>query len=129
MTRRMLCGAALVAALGTACWSIDRQGAGVYVSEPMVDIGSFAQVEAQSGQAWAFEPRTHSLFWRHQYVPVWVPACTSVFVNGEEATLNAVQPGSTVRLIYQLRRDGTGVAERIDVIAPETEWPSLDITL
>lgn len=113
--KRMLMATVLAATLGMACGVNPRQAAGVYVSEPRVETGVFKRVE-QEGKAWVFHPMAP---WE-KTVRVWVTPDTSVVENGVEADLRAVKPGSKVRLVYELRRDGTGVAERIDVIGPVT---------
>ena len=113
--KRMLMATVLAATLGMACGVNRRQAAGVYVSEPRVETGVFTRV-GQEGKAWVFDPMAP---WE-KTVRVWVTPETSVVENGVEADLRAVKPGSKVRLVYELRRDGTGVAERIDVISQVT---------
>lgn len=110
--KRMLMATVLAASLGMACGVNRRQAAGVFVSEPRVETGVFTRVE-QEGKAWVFDPMAP---WE-KTLRVWVTSETSVVENGVEADLRAVKPGSKVRLVYELRRDGTGVAERIDVIS------------
>lgn len=113
--KRMLMATVLAATLGLACGVNRRQAAGVFVSEPMVETGVFTRVE-QEGKAWVFYPMAP---WE-KTVRVWVTSDTSVVENGVQADLCAIKPGSKVRLVYALRRDGTGVAERIDVISQVT---------
>jgi hypothetical protein len=115
MRKRMLLAAALAVALGGACVTVDRQAAGIYVAEPMVETGVFTRVGRQ-GEAWMFVPATPSV----ERVPVWVTPDTSVLVGGARVSLDAVEPGQTVRLVYELQRNGTGVAERIDIIGKVT---------
>ena len=45
-----------------------------------------------------------------------------------QSDLRAVKAGRKVRLVYELRRDGTGVAERIDIMSKVTgeEPPDTD---
>jgi hypothetical protein len=113
--KRMLMATVLAATLGMACGVNRRQAAAVYVSEPRVETGVFTRVEHE-GNAWEFYPMAP---WEKR-VRVWVTPETSVVENGTQVDLRAVQPGSKVRLIYELRRDGTGVAERIDIISQVT---------
>lgn len=110
----------LTAALGTGCvnW---RQAASVYVGEPMVEIGVFTQV-GQEGKAWVFNPMAP---WEKK-VRVWVTPDTDVVENGIQTDLRAVEAGRKVRLVYELRRDGTGVAERIDIISQVTDEETPD---
>lgn len=112
----------LAAALGTGCVN-RRQAAGVYVGEPMVETGVFTHV-GKEGKAWVFNPMAP---WEKK-VRVWVTPETSVVENGIQADLHAVKAGRKVRLIYELRRDGTGVAERIDIMSKVTgeEPPDTD---
>ncbi|HYO67739.1 MAG TPA: hypothetical protein VEU33_16820 [Archangium sp.] len=113
--RQVLIATVLAATLlGTGCVN-RRQAAGVYVSEPMVETGVFTHV-GQEGKAWVFNPMAP---WEKK-VRVWVTAETSVVENGVQTELSAVKTGRKVRLVYELRRDGTGVAERIDIISKVT---------
>ncbi|HEX8821664.1 MAG TPA: hypothetical protein VF794_17195 [Archangium sp.] len=114
MRKPVLVAMMLAATLGSACVN-RRQAAGVYVSEPMVETGVFTRV-GQEGKAWVFNPMAP---WEKK-VRVWVTPETSVLENGIQADLGAVKPGRKVRLVYELRRDGTGVAERIDIIGKVT---------
>ena len=38
--------------------------------------------------------------------------------TGVEVGLTQIEPGRMVRVVYELRRDGSGHAERIDIISP-----------
>jgi len=114
MKKRVLVAMMLTATLGSACMS-RRQAAGVYVAEPMVETGVFTQV-SRKGNAWVFDPLAP---WEKK-VRVWVTPETRVLENGTEVDLGAVKSGRKVRLVYELRRDGTGVAERIDIIGKVT---------
>lgn len=114
MRKRVLMAMVLAATLGTGCVN-RRQAAGVYVSEPMVETGVFTHV-GKEGKAWVFDPMAP---WEKK-VRVWVTPETSVVENGTETDLRAVKAGRKVRLVYELRRDGTGVAERIDIISKVT---------
>jgi hypothetical protein len=62
-------------------------------------------------------------------VRVWVTSETRVVENGTEVELDAVKKGRKVRLVYELRRDGTGVAERIDIIGKVTGETAPDAEL
>lgn len=112
MRRQVLAVAALAAALGTACVN-RRQAAGIYVQEPMVETGVFTEVDP-AGRLWVFDPMAP---WEKE-VEVWVPPETYVLANGTQVDLRAVKPGRKVRLVYDIRRDGTAVAERIDIMGP-----------
>ncbi len=119
MRKWRLCTAALAVALGTGC-VMDRNAAGVFVSEPVVEFGEFTQV-GERGEAWMFEPLPASGYWLHSPdLPVYVTPQTSVYENGVEVGLTQLEPGRMVRMVYELRRDGTGRAERIDLMSPET---------
>ena len=122
MRKQVLAVAVLAAALGMGCvnW---RQAAGVYVSEPMVETGVFTHV-GKEGKAWVFDPMAP---WEKK-VRVWVTPETSVVENGIQTDLRAVKAGRKVRLVYELRRDGTGVAERIDIMSKVSgeELPDTD---
>jgi hypothetical protein len=120
MRTRVLVAMLLTATLGSACVN-RRQAAGVYVSEPMVETGVFTQV-SRKGNAWVFDPMAP---WEKK-VRVWVTPETRVLENGTEVDLGAVKSGRKVRLVYELRRDGTGVAERIDIIGKVTGETSPD---
>ncbi len=124
MKRRMLSVAVLALTLGVGCSHINRKAAGVYVGEPWVDMGVFTQVGGE--EAWVFAPAVGPFGWRKHRVPVWVTPETDILFNGTEAGLADVAPGQKVRLTYELRRDGTGVAERIDIIGPERDGAYLD---
>ncbi|WNG45161.1 hypothetical protein F0U60_14380 [Archangium minus] len=115
MRKRVLVVTVLTATLGMACGVNRRQAAGVFVGEPMVETGVFTKI-GKEGNAWVFDPMAP---WEKK-VRVWVPPETSVLENGAEVDLRAVKPGRKVRLVYELRRDGTGVAERIDIIGKVT---------
>ena len=111
--RQVLIATVLAATLlGTGCVN-RRQAAGVYVDEPMVELGVFTRVSKKEGNAWVFDPMAP---WEKK-VRVWVTPDTSVVENGIQTELSAVKAGRKVRLVYELRRDGTGVAERIDIIS------------
>jgi hypothetical protein len=110
MRRQVRIATLLAAALAMACVNI-RQAAGVYVGEPRVETGVFTEV-GPDGSTWLFDPVAP---WEKK-VPVWVTPDTDVLANGTEVDLRAIKPGRKVRLVYELRRDGTGVAERIDLI-------------
>ncbi|MFY0567519.1 hypothetical protein ACN28E_27355 [Archangium lansingense] len=112
----------LAATLGTGCVN-RRQAAGVYVGEPMVETGVFTHV-CEEGKAWVFDPMAP---WEKK-IQVWVTPETSVVENGIQTDLDAVKAGRKVRLVYELRRDGTGVAERIDIMSKVTgeEPPDTD---
>lgn len=114
MRKQVLAVTVLVATLGMGCVN-RRQAAGVYVGEPMVEIGVFTRV-GKEGKAWVFDPMAP---WEKK-VRVWVTPETSVVENGTQADLSAVKARRKVRLVYELRRDGTGVAERIDIISEVT---------
>ncbi|HEX5744794.1 MAG TPA: hypothetical protein VFZ09_01045 [Archangium sp.] len=121
--KRVLIATVLAATLlGTGCVN-RRQAAGVYVDEPMVELGVFTHV-GKEGKAWVFNPMAP---WEKK-VRVWVTPGTSVVENGIQTELSAVKAGRKVRLVYELRRDGTGVAERIDIISKVTgeEPPDTD---
>jgi hypothetical protein len=120
MRRPVLVAMMLAATLGSGCVN-RRQAAGVYVGEPMVETGVFTHV-SRKGNAWVFEPMAP---WEKK-VRVWVTPETSVLENGTEVDLGAVKPRRKVRLVYELRRDGTGVAERIDIIGKVTGEAPLD---
>ncbi|HYO52686.1 hypothetical protein [Archangium sp.] len=123
MRKQVLIATLLAATLGMGCVN-RRQAAGVYVGEPMVETGVFTHVGTE-GKAWVFDPMAP---WEKK-VRVWVTPETSVVENGIQADLRAVKPGRKVRLVYELRRDGTGVAERIDIISKVTgeDPPDTDI--
>jgi len=115
----MLCATALAVALGTGC-VMDRNAAGVFVSEPVVEFGAFTE-KGQQGRAWLFEAMPAAGYYFHAPdVPVYVTPETGIYQNGVEVGLAQLEPGRMVRLMYELRRDGTGRAERIDIMAPET---------
>ena len=117
MRKRMLCATALAVALGTGC-VMDRNAAGVFVSEPVVELGEFTQVGSK-GEAWMFEAKPASGYWLHTPDrPVYVTPETSIYENGVEVGLTQLEPGRMVRMVYEVRRDGTGRAERIDIISP-----------
>jgi hypothetical protein len=121
--RQVLIATVLAATLlGAGCVN-RRQAAGVYVEEPMVELGVFTHV-GQEGKAWVFNPMAP---WEKK-VRVWVTPDTSVVENGIQTDLSAVKKGRKVRLVYELRRDGTGVAERIDIISKVSgeETPDTD---
>jgi hypothetical protein len=113
MKRRILSGVVLALLLGAGCARVDLRAAGLYAAEPWVDVGRFTQVGGE--QAWIFAP---ALGWKKDRLPVWVTPETDVFLDGAPVGLGDINPGQTVRLMYELRRDGTGVAERIDVMGP-----------
>ncbi|HZH77781.1 MAG TPA: hypothetical protein VEY88_17275 [Archangium sp.] len=123
MRNRVLVGMLLAATLGTGCVN-RRQAAGVFVGEPMVETGVFTQV-SRKGNAWEFDPMAP---WEKK-VRVWVTPETRVVENGTEVELDAVKKGRKVRLVYELRRDGTGVAERIDIIGKVTGETAPDAEL
>lgn len=127
MRKRMLCASALAVALGTGCF-IDRSAVGAFVSEPMVEFGEFTQV-GRKGEAWLFEAKAASgVYFYSPDIPVYVTHETSVYANGVEVDLAQLEPGRMVRMVYELRRDGTGRAERIDIISPDTgEEPEADL--
>jgi hypothetical protein len=114
MKRQVLIATLLAATLGTGCVN-RRQAAGVYVAEPMVETGVFTHV-GKEGKAWVFNPMAP---WEKK-VRVWVTPETNVVENGIQTDLRAVKAGRKVRLVYELRRDGTGVAERIDIMSKVT---------
>jgi hypothetical protein len=120
----MLAVAVVALALGAGCARVDRRGAGVYVEEPWVDVGTFTRVGGE--EAWVFAPAVGPYGWRKHRVPVWVTPETDILFNGTHAGLADVAPGQKVRLTYEIRRDGTGVAERIDIIGPERDGEYLD---
>lgn len=122
MRKWMLCAVALSAALGAGCF-MDRNAAGVFVSEPVVEFGTFTAV-GKGDRAWMFEPKAASGYYLYAPdLPMYVTPETGIYRNGVEVGLAQLEPGRMVRLVYELRRDGTGRAERIDIIAPETGAP------
>ena len=118
MRKRMLCATALALALGTTGCFTDRNAAGVFVSEPVVEFGEFTRVGGR-GEAWMFEAKAASgVYFYAPDRPVYVTSQTSVYENGVEVDLTQLEPGRMVRVVYELRRDGSGRAERIDIISP-----------
>jgi hypothetical protein len=128
MRKRMLGATALALALGTGCFT-DRNAAGVFVSEPVVEFGEFTQV-GRKGEAWMFEAKAASgVYFYAPDRPVYVTSETGVYENGVEVELTQLEPGRMVRVVYELRRDGTGRAERIDLISPVTDETPPDADL
>ena len=111
--KRMMLLAGLVATLGSACGGLNRNAAGVYVGEPVVAIGVFTQVGEAPGEKWIFDP---GVLERRKVPLRMTPDTNVVSVDGAELGLEAIQPGQPVRVVYELLRDGSGIAERIDVI-------------
>lgn len=121
MKRRVLSGVVLALLLGAGCARLDRRAAGVYTAEPWVDLGTFTQMEDK--EAWIFAP---ALGWKEARLPVWVTPETEVFLHGTPVSLGDISPGQTVRLVYDIGRDGTGVAERIDLMGAPLEGAPRD---
>lgn len=113
--RRRLSIAVLALALGAGCAPLNRNAAGVFVEEPWVDIGTFTQVGGRD--AWVFSSSSR---WLDDDLPVWVTPETDIVLNGAHIGLDAVEPGQEVRLLYNLRPDGSNVAERIDILGAPT---------
>lgn len=105
---------ALALALGAGC-TPNLRASGVFVDEPWVDVGSFRKVGGRD--AWVF---TSSSEWWKDDVPVWVTDDTKIVLNGTRVGIDDVEPGQEVRLFYDLRPDGSNVAERIDILGAPT---------
>lgn len=109
----------LALTLGSGCLTPNRQASGVFVEEPWVDMGTFTKVGGRD--AWLFS--SSSVWWQDE-LPVWVTPDTVIVLNGAHIGLDAVEPGQEVRLLYNLRPDGSNVAERIDIMgAPTPDTP------
>jgi hypothetical protein len=101
---------ALALALGSGC-SPRLRASGVFTDEPWVDVGSFRKVGGRD--AWMFS--SSSEWWKFD-IPVWVTPETKVVLNGTQVGIGDVEPGQEVRLLYDMRPDGSSIARRIDVL-------------